>query len=68
MPNTKNNLLSVLSILNSTSPSGKLLEVGDIILTINGNMVTKMFDLPTAFHYSEEVDMVSIFYKFILRK
>ncbi|CAB4391055.1 unnamed protein product [Rhizophagus irregularis] len=58
MPNTKNNMLTVLSILDSTSPSGKLLEVGDIILTINGNMVTKVFDLPTAFHYSEEVDVL----------
>jgi hypothetical protein len=60
MQNSKNNLLRILNILDSTSPSGKLLEVGDIILMINNNMVTKMSDLPTAFHYSEEVDMVSI--------
>jgi hypothetical protein len=61
IPNSKNNLLRVLNIQDSTSPSGKLLKVGDIVLTINGNMITKMSDLPMAFHYSEEVDMVNIF-------
>ena len=58
IPNSKRKLLYVLNILDSTSPSGKLLEVGDIILTINGNMVTQMDDLPMTFHYLEEVDMV----------
>ncbi|PKY28468.1 trypsin-like serine protease [Rhizophagus irregularis] len=58
IPNSKNNLLRILNILDSTSPSGKSLEVGDIILMINNNMVTKMSDLPMAFHYSEEVDML----------
>src|SRR5688572_5755515 len=37
IPNSKHKLLFVLNILDSTSPSGKLLQVGDIILTINGN-------------------------------
>ncbi|CAG8644555.1 17808_t:CDS:2 [Rhizophagus irregularis] len=55
IPNSKNNLLRILNILDSTSPSGKSLEVGDIILMINNNMVTKMSDLPMAFHYSEEL-------------
>ncbi len=60
-PNSKHTLLYILNILDSTSPAGKLLEVGDIVLMMNGNMVTKMSDLPAAFHCSEEVDMVSIF-------
>ncbi|GBC06882.1 hypothetical protein RclHR1_07110007 [Rhizophagus clarus] len=34
------------------------LAVGDIILTINNNMVTKMSDLPITFHYLEEVDIL----------
>ncbi|GBC06884.1 hypothetical protein RclHR1_07110009 [Rhizophagus clarus] len=56
IPNSKYNLLRVLNIHDSTSPSGKLLKVGDIVLTINDNMITKMSDLPMAFHYSKEVD------------
>jgi len=59
-PNSKNSLLYILNILDTTSPAGKLLKVGDIVLTMNGNMVTRMNDLPAAFHYSEEVDMASI--------
>ena len=60
IPNSKHNLLYILHVLDQTSPAGKLLEIGDIVLTINGSMVTKMADLP-AYHHSEEVDMVSIF-------
>lgn len=59
--NSKHTLLYILSILDSTSPAGKLLEVGDIVLMINGNMITRMDELPAAIHYSEEVDMVKYF-------
>jgi len=58
VPNSKHKLLFVFNILDSTSPSGKLLEVGDIILMIDGKMVTRMDDLPMAYHYSEEVDIL----------
>ncbi|CAB4482019.1 uncharacterized protein OCT59_029483 [Rhizophagus irregularis] len=58
IPNSKYSLLRVLNILDSTSPSGKLLKVGDIVLKINDNMITKMSDLSMAYHYSEEVDML----------
>jgi hypothetical protein len=59
--NSKYTLLYIINILDSTSPAGKSLEVGDIVLTINGNMVTRMDELPSAIHYSEEVDMVKYF-------
>ncbi|CAG8542542.1 3371_t:CDS:2 [Funneliformis caledonium] len=55
IPNSKNSCLYILNILDTTSPAGELLKVGDIILTINGNIVTRMRDLPAAFHYSEEL-------------
>ncbi|RIA99412.1 trypsin-like cysteine/serine peptidase domain-containing protein [Glomus cerebriforme] len=58
IPNSKYELLRILHILDSTSRSGKLLEVGDIILMINGNLVSRMSDLSVAFHYSEEVDVL----------
>jgi hypothetical protein len=61
IPNSKCKLLYVLNILDSTSNSGKLLKMGDIFLTINGNIVTQMDDLPMAFHYLEEVDIVRFF-------
>jgi hypothetical protein len=64
IPNSKHRLLHIVNILDSTSPSGKLLQVGDIVLSINGNAVTRMTDLPMAFHYSEEVDMVKSFFFF----
>ncbi|RIA99361.1 trypsin-like cysteine/serine peptidase domain-containing protein [Glomus cerebriforme] len=57
-PNSKHTLLYILNILDSTSSAGKLLEVGDLVLMMNGRMVTRMSDLPAAFHYSEEVEMV----------
>jgi hypothetical protein len=60
--NSKHTLLYILNILDSASPAGKLLEVGDLVLMMNGRMVTRMSDLPAAFHYSEEVDMVSMLY------
>src|SRR4051794_41398696 len=60
--NSKHTLLYILNILDSASPAGKLLEVGDLVLMMNGHMVTRMSDLPAAFHYSEEVDMVSMLY------
>ena len=34
--------------------------MGDIVLMINGNMITRMDELPAAIHYSEEVDMVKV--------
>ncbi|GBB86615.1 hypothetical protein RclHR1_00130056 [Rhizophagus clarus] len=55
--NSRHNLLSIINILDSASPAGKLLKVGDILLTINGNIITKMADLPAAVHYSKEVDL-----------
>jgi hypothetical protein len=59
-PNSKHTLLYILNILDSTSSAGKLLEVGDLVLMMNGRMVTRMSDLPAAYHYSEEVDMVNM--------
>jgi hypothetical protein len=58
--NSRHNLLTIINILDSTSPAGKLLKVGDIILMINGKIITKMADLPAALHYSKEVELVNI--------
>ncbi|RIB12352.1 trypsin-like cysteine/serine peptidase domain-containing protein [Gigaspora rosea] len=57
-PNSKHSMLYVLNILDFTSPAGKLLKVGDIVLMMNGRLVTRMADLPAAYHQSEEVDML----------
>ncbi|RIA90832.1 trypsin-like cysteine/serine peptidase domain-containing protein [Glomus cerebriforme] len=56
--NSNHTLLHIINILDSTSPAGKLLKVGDIILMINGNIITKMSDLPAAIHYSKEVEIL----------
>ncbi|CAG8506021.1 3909_t:CDS:2 [Cetraspora pellucida] len=56
--NSKHTMLYVLNILDFTSPAGKLLKVGDIVLMMNGRLVTRMADLPRAYHQSEEVDML----------
>ncbi|CAG8601096.1 9341_t:CDS:2, partial [Racocetra fulgida] len=55
--NSKYTMLYVLNILDFTSPAGKLLKVGDIVLMMNDRLVTRMADLPRAYHQSEEVDM-----------
>ncbi|RGB42648.1 trypsin-like cysteine/serine peptidase domain-containing protein [Rhizophagus diaphanus] len=56
--NSRHNLLSIINILDSASPAGKLLKVGDIVLTINDKIITKMADLPAAIYYSKEVDLL----------
>ncbi|CAJ0752714.1 22115_t:CDS:2 [Entrophospora sp. SA101] len=57
-PNSKHTMLYVLNILDFTSPAGKLLKVGDIVLKMNRNLVTRMADLPKAYNEAEEVDML----------
>ncbi|KAL1915309.1 uncharacterized protein VTP21DRAFT_6767 [Calcarisporiella thermophila] len=53
----RHSLLYVLSILDPTSPCAQVLNVGDIILEINGQIVGRMSDLALVEHV-EEVDMV----------
>ncbi|KAI8146771.1 trypsin-like cysteine/serine peptidase domain-containing protein [Fennellomyces sp. T-0311] len=56
---TRHTLLYVLSILDERSPSAKALNVGDVVLTVNGHLVTRMSDLMCV-HDSEKdsVEMV----------
>jgi S1-C subfamily serine protease len=54
-------LLYVLNILATDSPAAKLLRVGDVVLELNGKVVTRMRDLYTDYSL-EAVDMVSICY------
>jgi len=60
VPNSKHTLLYVLNILETASPAGKLLKVGDLVLKMNGKVVTRMSDLPIVIHNSKTVDMVSL--------
>ncbi|KAF9382125.1 hypothetical protein CPC16_009509 [Podila verticillata] len=47
-PNSKHSLLYVLSLLDTTSPCGRLLKVGDIVLELEGKVATGMKDLDRA--------------------
>ncbi|KAI9252321.1 trypsin-like cysteine/serine peptidase domain-containing protein [Phascolomyces articulosus] len=56
---TRHTLLYVLSILDERSPSAKVLNVGDVVLSINGQLVTRMSDLMRIHdNDSDNVDMV----------
>ncbi|KAG0083211.1 hypothetical protein BGZ92_010989 [Podila epicladia] len=44
-PDSKHSLLYVLSLLDTTSPCGQLLKVGDIVLELEGKVATGMKDL-----------------------
>lgn len=56
---TRHTLLYVLSILDERSPSAKVLNVGDVILSMNGNLVTRMSDLMRLHDHGDSVEMVS---------
>lgn len=55
---TRHTLLYVLSILDERSPSAKVLNVGDVILSMNGNLVTRMSDLMHLHDHGDSVEMV----------
>ncbi|KAG0322816.1 hypothetical protein BG000_002785 [Podila horticola] len=44
-PESKHSLLYVLSLLDTTSPCGRMLKVGDIVLELEGKVATGMKDL-----------------------
>ncbi|KAF7724482.1 hypothetical protein EC973_000932 [Apophysomyces ossiformis] len=54
---TRYNLLYVLSILDQRSPCAKVLCVGDIVLTINDKIITRLTDL-VHIHEETEIEMV----------
>lgn len=56
---TRHTLLYVLNILDEKSPSAKALHVGDVVLSINGQIVTRMANLMNI-HEHTSVDMVSL--------
>ncbi|KAI8580689.1 hypothetical protein K450DRAFT_173290 [Umbelopsis ramanniana AG] len=55
--NSRHTLLYVLNTLDERSESAKLLKVGDIILSLNGNIVTRMAELSVV-QNMERVQMV----------
>ncbi|KAF7724484.1 serine protease [Apophysomyces ossiformis] len=56
---TRHVLLYVLHILDKRSPCSKALKVGDIILTVNGNIATRMADMiPVHMGDQTHVEMV----------
>lgn len=54
---TRHTLLYALNILDERSPSAKVLKVGDVVLSMNGQLVTRMSDL-TPIKESDSVDMI----------
>lgn len=54
---TRHTLLYVLNILDERSPSAKVLKVGDIVLSMNGQLVTRMSDLRNI-KEGDNVDMI----------
>ncbi|KAI9311470.1 hypothetical protein BX666DRAFT_1995435 [Dichotomocladium elegans] len=55
---TRHTLLYVLNILDEQSLSARTLKVGDVILSINGHLVTRMSDLNKIYEYGDSVRMV----------
>ena len=55
---SRHTLLYVLTILDASSPCAMVLKVGDIVLEINGQVVTRMGDL-AVLNDLEQVEMVS---------
>ncbi|KAF7720820.1 serine protease [Apophysomyces ossiformis] len=54
---TRHTLLYVLNVLDERSPSAKVLSVGDVVLTVNGKLVTRMADMMHV-HEQSHVEMV----------
>lgn len=52
-------LLYVLGILDSSSPVAQVLKAGDVVVQINGNMVTGMSDI-AHLEQADSVEMVSV--------
>ena len=44
-PGSKYQIMYILNILNSNSPAARLLNIGDIVLSIDGKVITRMDDL-----------------------
>ncbi|KAI7823553.1 trypsin-like cysteine/serine peptidase domain-containing protein [Gamsiella multidivaricata] len=55
-PNSKHQLLYVLSLLDTTNPCSQMLKVGDIVLELEGKVATSMKDLDRA----REVEFVQM--------
>lgn len=54
---TRHTLLYVLNILDERSPCAKVLNVGDVILSVNGNLVTRMSHMMLV-HQQDNIDMI----------
>ncbi|RCH87295.1 serine protease, partial [Rhizopus stolonifer] len=54
---TRHTLLYVLNVLDERSPCAKVLNVGDVILSLDGQLVTRMSHLMLV-HQQDTVDMV----------
>ncbi|KAI7905976.1 trypsin-like cysteine/serine peptidase domain-containing protein [Cokeromyces recurvatus] len=54
---SRHTLLYVLNILDERSACAKVLHVGDVILSVNGQLVTRMCHM-TFIHEHDEIDMV----------
>lgn len=54
---TRHTLLYVLNVLDERSACAKVLNVGDVILSVNGALVTRMCHMMTV-HEQDKVDMV----------
>lgn len=62
---SRHTLLYVLNILDTSSPCAKVLKVGDIVLEINGQVVTRMGDL-AVLNDLEAVEMVRSCHSFVI--